>query len=100
MGILDRISGLIKSNLNAAIDHMSDPEKEIDQLILDMEEQVRRAQKEVRTTLANEKLQRQRVEELERSAASWEDRATRAVGAGDDALAKEALKRKAQVETE
>jgi phage shock protein A len=50
--------------------------------------------------LAAEKRERMRVTSLEKSAKEWEERATRAVQAGDDALAKEALARKLEVEAE
>src|SRR5262249_13850905 len=98
MGILDRMSRLIKSNLNAAIDKMTDPGKEIDQLILDMEEQLKRARGEVRTTLATEKVTRQKVADQERTISEWEAKAEKAVRAGDDDLAREALKRKSDSE--
>jgi phage shock protein A len=100
MGILDRISRLVSSNVNAAIDKMSDPGKEIDQLILDMEQQLRKARQEVQTALAQEKRQRQRAEALAKSSREWEERAERAVRAGDDGLAREALARKAQIDGE
>ncbi len=100
MGILDRISRLVSSNVNAAIDKMSDPGKEIDQLVLDMEQQLRNARQEVQSALAQEKRHRQRAEALAKSSREWEERAERAVRAGDDNLAKEALARKAQVDGE
>ena len=37
MGIFNRVRRLVSSNVNAAIDKMSDPAKEIDQLVIDME---------------------------------------------------------------
>jgi phage shock protein A len=100
MGILGRISTLIKSNLNAAVDKMSDPGKQIDQLVIEMEEHQRKARAEVQATLALEKRQKQKVETLVRSVAEWESRAERAVQAGDDGLAKEALKRRAEAQAE
>lgn len=100
MGILDRLSTLISSNLNSAIDKMTDPGKEVEQLILDMETQVRRARDEVRTTMANEKRQRQRVEKLVETEREWEERAERAVRAGDDGLAKSALERRGELAAE
>jgi phage shock protein A len=100
MGILDRMSTLIKSNLNAAIDKMADPGREIDQLVLEMEDQLRRARGEVQSTLATEKRERQRVEALARSGEEWQQRAERAVRAGDDALASEALRRKLEIDGE
>jgi phage shock protein A len=100
MGILNRISTLIKSNLNSAVDKMTDPGKQIDQLIIEMEDQQRKARGEVQSTLALEKRQRQKVEALQKSGDEWQARAERAVQAGDDQLAREALKRRAEVELE
>jgi phage shock protein A len=98
MGILDRITRLVSSNVNSAIDKMSDPGKEIDQLVLDMEGQLRKARLEVQTALAQEKRHRSRAEELLKKSREWEERAERAVRAGDDGLAREALKRKADID--
>jgi phage shock protein A len=100
MGILDRISRLVSSNVNAAIDKMSDPGKEIEQLVIDMESQLRKARQEVQTALAQEKRQRQHAEELGKKSKEWEERAERAVRAGDDQLAREALKRKGEVDAD
>jgi phage shock protein A len=96
MGILGRVSRLIKSNVNDVIDSMQDPAKEIDQMIRDMEDSARQARTEVAESMAGEKLQGKRVESLAAEARTWEDHAMRAVQAGDDALAKEALRRKAE----
>jgi phage shock protein A len=96
MGILGRVSRLIKSNVNDAIDSMQDPAKEIDQMVRDMEDSSRQARAEVAQCLAEEKRQAKRVETLTAEAATWEEHASRAVQAGDDALAKEALRRKAE----
>src|SRR3954451_2164422 len=98
MGILDRITRLVSSNVNSAIDKMSDPGKEIDQLVIDMEGQLRKARLEVQTALAQEKRHRMRAEELLKKSREWEERAERAVRAGDDALAREALQRKADID--
>jgi phage shock protein A len=95
MGILDRLSTLVKSNVNDLIDNMQDPGKEIDQLVLDMEDSLRQARSEVATCMAEEKRLQKQVESLEVEAKSWEENAARAVQAGDDALAREALRRKA-----
>jgi phage shock protein A len=98
MGILDRISRLVSSNVNAAIDKMSDPGKEIEQLILDMETQLKKARQEVESALAQEKRHRLRVDELIKKSDEWQERAERAVRAGDDNLAREALKRKVELD--
>ena len=96
MGILGRLSTLVKSNVNDIIDSMQDPAKEIDQLVRDMEDSVREARGEVAQCLADEKRMAKRVGDLADEVKSWEGHAMRAVQAGDDALAKEALRRKAE----
>lgn len=91
---------MIKSNVNDLIDSMQDPAKEIDQMVRDMEESAREARSEVASCMAEEKRLGKRIEALTAEAKSWEDRATMAVRAGDDALAREALTRKAEKEAE
>jgi phage shock protein A len=100
MGILGRLSSLIKSNVNDVIDRMQDPAKEIDQMVRDMEESARQARTEVAQCFAEEKRLQKRVADLEGEAAEWVKRAELAVRSGDDALAKEALRRKAEKEAE
>ena len=100
MGILGRLSTLVKSNVNDIIDSMQDPAKEIDQLVRDMEDSVREARGEVAQCLADEKRMAKRVGDLAEEVKSWEGHAMRAVQAGDDALAKEALRRKAEKEAD
>ncbi len=67
---------------------------------MEMEENSRKARAEVQATLTLEKRERMRLEALQKSAREWEERAGRAVQAGDDALAKEALERKLEVDAE
>jgi phage shock protein A len=100
MGILGRLSTLVKSNVNDLFDSMQDPGKEIDQLIRDMEDSARQARTEVAQCLAEEKRMGKRVDELAEEVKSWEGHAMRAVQADDDALAKEALRRKAEKEAD
>ena len=100
MSVLARLSTMVKSNVNDLIDKMQDPAKEIDQLVLDMEDSVRQARSEVAGCMAEEKRLGKQIEDLKSEAASWEEHASRAVQAGDDALAKEALRRRAQKEAD
>jgi len=87
---------MIKSNVNDVIDSMQDPAKEIDQMVRDMEESAREARSEVAQCMAEEKRLGKRIEMLDAEIKTWEDRAATAVRAGDDELAKEALRRKAE----
>ena len=100
MGILGRLSTLIKSNVNDAIDGMQDPAKELDQMVRDMEDSARQARTEVATCMGEEKRLTKRVEALDAEIKTWTDRAETAVRAGDDGLAKEALRRRSEKEAE
>ncbi len=100
MSILGRLSTLVKSNVNDLIDKMQDPAKEIDQLVLDMEDSLAQARGEVAGCMAEEKRLLRQSEQLAAEAKTWEEHAARAVQTGDDALAKEALRRKAQKEAD
>jgi phage shock protein A len=100
MGILGRLSTLIKSNLNDAIDGMQDPGKELDQMVRDMDDSARQARAEVATCMGEEKRLEKRIEAIGEEIKLWTDRAEKAVRAGDDALAKEALRRRAEKEAE
>jgi phage shock protein A len=100
MGILGRLSTLIKSNVNDAIDSMQDPGKGIDQMVRDMDESAREARSEVARCMAEEKLLQRKIETLSADGKLWEDRAASAVRAGDDTLAREALTRKTATEAD
>src|SRR5512142_651121 len=94
MGIFSRLGTLIKSNLNDLISKAEDPEKMLNQVLLEMQQQLVEAKKQVAMAIADEKrLQKQYEQETEKGK-EWERKAMMAVRAGDDALAKEALLRK------
>lgn len=96
MGIINRISTLIKANINDLISKSEDPEKILNQLILDMKEQLISAKKQVAVAIADEKrLKKQLENEMEKSR-EWEKKAMMAVRASRDDLAKEALSRKTE----
>ena len=94
MGIFSRLGTLIKSNLNDLITKAEDPEKMLNQVLLEMQQQLAEAKKAVAVAIADEKkLQKQATSETEKSK-EWERKAMVAVRAGDDALARQALARK------
>jgi phage shock protein A len=96
MGIFQRLARLIKSNINALISKGEDPEKMIEQLLREMNDQLIKAKKQVAVAIADEKRLAKQWEQEVRDAKEWERKAMMAVKAGDDALAKEALNRKRQ----
>jgi phage shock protein A len=94
MGIFARLASLIKSNLNDLISKAEDPEKMLNQVTQDMEQQLVEAKKQVAVSIADEKRLAKQAEQELANAAEWERRAMLAIKAGDDNLAKEALSRK------
>ncbi len=94
MGILDRIRTVLKSNINALISKAEDPEKMLNQLIIDMNEQLLEAKKQVAMAIADEKKLERQMLENKNQGEDWEKKAMLAVRAGKDDLAKEALVRK------
>ena len=99
MGVFARIAALIKSNLNDLINRSEDPEKMLNQVVIDMNTQLGEAKQQVAASIADEKRLMKLSEQEKLNAAEWERRAMLAIRAGDDALAKEALGRKKEHDT-
>ncbi len=96
MGIFGRLNNVIKSNLNALVDKAEDPEKLIGQTILDMDAELKKARRELVTTMGTAKRLEKKAAELADEAAGWEEKAVLALRSGDEGLAREALRRKAR----
>jgi phage shock protein A len=94
MGITDRISRIVRANINDLLDRAENPEVMIDQIIRDMESGIDEARGQVATMIAQEKLLAGDLSEAEKLSDAWGDKAQRAVDAGKDDLAREALRRK------
>lgn len=100
MGFFSRLGTLIKSNLNDLISKAEDPKKMLDQLVMDMQTQLVDAKKQVAVSIADEKRLKKQFDEQSELSAEWERKAMIAVRAGDDTLAREALKRKTEHESQ
>ncbi len=96
MGIFSRLNTVIKSNLNSLVDKAEDPEKLIGQTVIDMKAELKRAKRELVTTMGTSKRLDKEADELEKELDDWERKAVLALRNGDDNLAREALKRKAK----
>ncbi len=93
MGIFDRLSTLIKSNLNDLISSAENPEKMLNQIIVDMRNQLAKAKQQVAASIADEKRLKDQADSEFRLADDWDKRAMLAVNEGRDDLAKQALLR-------
>ncbi len=94
MGFLSRLAQLIKSNINDLINKSEDPEKMLNQVIVDMNQQLVEAKKQVALAIADEKRLYKQLGSEAKKSEEWERKAMLAVKSGDDELAKEALMRK------
>jgi phage shock protein A len=94
MGIFSRLKTMISSNVNDMISKAEKPEKMLNQLIIDMQEQLLESKKAVALAIADEKKLERELANQDALSKEWEKKAMLAVKAGKDDLAKEALLRK------
>ncbi len=93
MGLLERVSTLIRANLNDMIDRAEDPEKMIKQVILDMENQYLQVKTQVAVSIADQHILEKKQREQEDIAKDWMRKAEVAVDNSQDDLARSALDR-------
>src|SRR5947208_4029968 len=96
MGIIDRLSSLLRSNINDLISRAEDPEKMLTQILVDMRGQLAKAKQQVATAIADEKRLRDQADAEFRQAQDWEQKAMLAVKESRDDLAKQALMRQGE----
>ncbi len=100
MGIFDRMGRVISSNVNSLLDKAEDQKKLLSLNIDEMDEQMKRAQREVIAAVAAEKQLRKKCDDLSAEREKWDKRAELALKSGDEPLAREALKQKKRVTAE
>jgi phage shock protein A len=93
MGLLERVSTLIRANLNDMIDRAEDPEKMIKQVILDMENQYLQVKTQVAVSIADQHILEKKQREQDDIAKDWMRKAEVAVDKSQDDLARSALDR-------
>jgi phage shock protein A len=93
MGLLERVSTLVRANLNDLIDRAEDPSKMIKQVILDMENQLLQVKTQVAISIADQHMLEKKQQESADKAAEWLRKAELAVDKGQDDLARAALER-------
>ena len=94
MGIFDRFRRVVKSNLNDMISKAENPEKMLNQLIIDMNENLIESKKSVASAIADEKKLERAMNQNGAQSQDWERKARLALKAGKEDLAREALLRK------
>ena len=92
--LFDRMSRLVRSNVTAVVKNLEDPEKIINQAVEDMEGDLMKIRKTYSEVLATEKRTQVQARRAEEAVAEWGRKAMLALEAGEEDLAREALKRK------
>ncbi|MDD7185233.1 MAG: PspA/IM30 family protein [Ruminococcus sp.] len=98
MGIFNRISDIIKSNVNDLIDRAEDPEKMVKQIIIDMQKELKKSTEALGKAKTSERLAKRQYEDAMKVSAEWESKAKSALQAGDTELAKKALAKKVKAD--
>ncbi|MGC2695790.1 MAG: PspA/IM30 family protein [Candidatus Angelobacter sp.] len=93
MALLERVSTLIRANLNELIDKAEHPEIMIKQIILDMENQLLQVKTQVAIAIADQHLLEKKEKENEQKISDWSRKAEMAVGKKQDDLARAAIER-------
>jgi phage shock protein A len=93
VGVFSRLGRIIKSNLNSILDAAEDPEKSINQLIVEMRSNQKEAKEQVAQAMVDCKKLQRKLGEAQQAAVKWKEKAKVALKRGDDKLAKEALAR-------
>ena len=93
MALLERVSTLVRANLNDLIDKAEHPEKMIKQVIIDMQNQLLQVKTQVAIAIADQHLLEQKQKENGDKVSEWMRKAELAVDKKQDDLARVALQR-------
>jgi phage shock protein A len=94
VSIFKRISDVVRSNVNSALDAAEDPRKVLEQTILDMEGEHKKARQKLLESMTLLKQTEKQAETLRKQAVDWETKAMAALKAGNEDLARSALSEK------
>ncbi|MEL6854363.1 MAG: PspA/IM30 family protein [Cyanobacteria bacterium J06607_13] len=94
MGLLDRFSRLIRSNVNHIVNGAEDPEKALEQAVADMQSDLISMRQAVAQAIATQKRTERQCEQAQRTAQEWYNRAQLALQKDDEPTAKAALTRR------
>ena len=91
MAIFDRITDILKANINDMLDKAEDPVKMVKQMIADMEEQVDSATQALGQAMGSQKVAENELEAAKAKVADWDSKAKAALQAGEEAMAQQAV---------
>ena len=94
MAIFERLSDLVRSNINDLIDKAENPEKMVKQIILDMEDQLRKSTQSLGTAMGSQNQVKKQLENAKQQSNNWAEKAKTCLAQGNEELAKQALENK------
>ncbi|MBE6855405.1 MAG: PspA/IM30 family protein [Ruminococcus sp.] len=100
MGIFQRLSDLLKANINDLIDRAEDPEKLVKQIIIDMQQELNTSTQALGKAVASERMVEKQYNTAVAASQNWEAKAKAALAAGDQELAKKALANKVKADAD
>lgn len=94
MGFLDRVSRAVRANLNSLISQAEDPEKILEQTVIEMQDNLIQLRQAVAQAIATQKRTERQASQAAATADEWYRRAQLALQKDDETLAREALARR------
>lgn len=94
MGLFDRISRVVRANVSSLVNQAEDPEKVLEQTVVDMQEDLIQLRQAVAQAIATQKRSERQQAQAQSLADDWQQRAQVALQKGDETLAREALVRR------
>ncbi len=94
MAIFERLGDLIRSNINDLIDRAEDPEKMVKQIIIDMEDQLRKSTQSLGTAMGSLNQVKKQLDGAKEQSNNWQEKAKMCLSQGNEELAKQALENK------
>ncbi len=91
--ILDRVTSILRANVNDALDHAENPEAMLNQIVRDMQDALRQADSDIAEQIAQQKMIQSDLDAAKQNAEAWNQKASLAVSKGGDDLARQALAR-------
>ena len=99
MNVTQRFTLLVKGSIDAVLIKFEDPERSLNQLVLDMEEELESAKRAVARAMANEDRLRSRIAFHEKDMKQWQEASERAMKKGDEDGARDMLRRLEQAKS-
>jgi phage shock protein A len=99
-GIIDRVTMIVKANVNDLLEKSENPERQLNYFILEMEDSIKEAENTVTGAATQAKMLDLQAQEARRKGQDWEQKAERALKANREDLAREALRMQAQADEE